>query len=253
MRPPKPSHFERSLQLFRSQSRLPQVIGQMIGTTQQDGKTVTQRFFQKVFLRHGSVLLQPVSRRETCKPLKQSRVYFYPGLPNQLNRWNTGLRLIGTGNEHDIELGMTPPPKTQQRQHRVMSGREMSPQIDQAVFPGYDFFQEFFFAETGKHFVGSLDVSLPSVQRNRQEQFLVRHEGFLLCFYWIRALGRYARNQNNVQVHHNVQVHPILFIDLSETVVSCTQSVAGLVMSVRPIRLWHTSMACGEVECNRTR
>jgi len=46
-----------SLQLFRSQSRLPQVIGQMIGTTQQDGKTVTQRFFQKVFLRHGTVLL----------------------------------------------------------------------------------------------------------------------------------------------------------------------------------------------------
>ncbi len=48
--------------LFRSQSRLPQVIGQMIGTTQQDGETVTQRFFCKVVLRHGTVLFQPVRR-----------------------------------------------------------------------------------------------------------------------------------------------------------------------------------------------
>src|SRR6266851_5110918 len=79
--------------------------------------------------------------------------------------------------------------QTQQRQHRVMSGREMSPQIDQAVFSRCDLFQEIFFAESGKHFLGSLDVSLPSVHRNRQEQFLVRHVGFLLCFYWIRELG----------------------------------------------------------------
>src|SRR5260370_23689120 len=119
----------------------------MIVTTQKDVKTFSKRYFQKVFLRHGSVLLQPVSPRDTCKPLKQSRVYFYPGLPNQLTRWNTGLRLIGIGNEDDIELGMAPPPKTQQRQHRVMSGREMSPQIDQAVSSRCDFFQEFFFAE----------------------------------------------------------------------------------------------------------
>src|SRR6266478_4931405 len=152
--------------LFRPQSRLPQMIGQMIGTTQQDGETVAQRFLQKVFLRHGAVLLQPVSRRETCKPLQQSAVNFSPGLPNQLDRWDSGLRLIGIGNERDIKLRMEPLPNTQQWEHRVVSGREMSPQIDQAVFSRCDFFQNFLITETGKHFVGSFDVSLPSVQCN---------------------------------------------------------------------------------------
>src|SRR5258708_15513325 len=140
----------------------------MIGTAEQDGETVTQRFFQKVFLRHGRVPLQPVSGRETCKTLKQSGVNFSPGPPNRLDRRNSGLRLIGIGNERGIKLGMKPLPKTQKRQHRVMSGREMSPEIDQAVFSGCDFFQGFFFAETRKYFIGSLDISLPSVQRNRQ-------------------------------------------------------------------------------------
>ena len=97
--------------LFRPQSRLPQMIGQMIGTTQQDGETVAQRFLQKVFLRHGSVLLQPVSRRETCKPLKQSGVNFSPGPPNRLDRRNSGLRLIGIGNERDIKLRMDGEPE----------------------------------------------------------------------------------------------------------------------------------------------
>src|SRR6266849_4030498 len=220
----------------------------MIGTAEQNSETVTQRFFQKVFLRHRSVLLQPIRRRETCKPLEQSAVNFSPGLPNQLDRWNSGLRLIGIGNECDIKRAMKPLTKPQKREHRVMSGREMSPEIDQAVFSGCDFFQGFFVAETRKYFIGSLDISLPSVQRNRQEQFFVRHVGFLLCFYWIRQLGCQARNQNNVQIDHNVQVHPILFIDLSETVVSCTPSVAGLVTRVRPIRLWHPSIARGTVE-----
>src|SRR5882762_3183836 len=108
----------------------------MIGTTQQDGEAVTQRFFRKVFLGHCAVLLQPVRRRETCKPLEQSAVNFSPGLPNQLGRWNSRLRLVGIGNEGDIKLRMQPLPNTQQREHRVVSGREMSPQIDQAVFSG---------------------------------------------------------------------------------------------------------------------
>src|SRR6195256_6859379 len=139
----------------------------MIGTTQQKGEAITQRFFQKVFLRHGAVLLQPVRRRETCKPLEQSAVNFSPGVPNQLDRWNSGLRLIGIGNERKNKLRMEPLPNTQQREHRVVSGREMSPQIDQTIFSRCDFFQEFSFAKTGKHLVGSLDVSLPSVQCNR--------------------------------------------------------------------------------------
>jgi hypothetical protein len=58
-------------------------------------------------------------------------------------------------------------------------------------------------------------VTLPSVQRNRQKQFLVRHESFLLYFYLIRELSCQARNQNGVQIHDEVQVHPILFLDHS--------------------------------------
>src|ERR1700704_7169740 len=160
-RTPKLSHFRGPLQLFRSQSGLSQVISQMIGTTQQKGEAITQRFFQKVFLRHGAVLLQPVRRRETCKSLEQSAVNFSPGLPNQLDRWNSGLRLIGIGNERDIKLRMEPLPNTQQREHRVVSGREMSPQIDQTIFPRCDFLQDFLVAEAGEHFFGPFDVSLP--------------------------------------------------------------------------------------------
>jgi hypothetical protein len=50
------SQFKGSFQ-FGPQRRLPQVIGQVIGTAQQDGETVTQRFLQKIFLRHCAVLL----------------------------------------------------------------------------------------------------------------------------------------------------------------------------------------------------
>src|SRR6202049_1520151 len=103
----------------------------MIGTTQQDGETVTQRFFRKVLLRHGTVFFQPVRRREICKALEQSAVNFSPGLANQIDRWNSGLRLIGIRNERDIELGMEPLPNTQQREHRVGSGRGMPPKLEQ--------------------------------------------------------------------------------------------------------------------------
>src|ERR1700681_2838287 len=114
----------------------------MIGAPQQEGETVAQRFLPKVFPRHGAVLLQPVRRRETCEPLEQSAVNLSPGLPNQLDRWNSCLRLIGIGNEREIKLRMEPLPNTQQREHRVVSGREMSPEIDQAVFSRCDFVQD---------------------------------------------------------------------------------------------------------------
>ena len=53
--------------LFESQCHLPQVVGHMVGSTQQYSQSVPGRIFGVVFLGHGVVSLQPFVRRKIFK------------------------------------------------------------------------------------------------------------------------------------------------------------------------------------------
>ena len=53
--------------LFESQSYLPQVVGHVVGSTQQNSQSVPGRIFGIVFLGHCVVPLQPFVRGQSCK------------------------------------------------------------------------------------------------------------------------------------------------------------------------------------------
>jgi hypothetical protein len=53
--------------LLESQCHLPQVVGHMIGSTQQYSQSVPGRIFGVIFLGHGVVSLQPFVRRKIFK------------------------------------------------------------------------------------------------------------------------------------------------------------------------------------------
>jgi len=54
-------------QLFESQRHLPQVVGHMVGSTQQYCQSVPGRIGGVIFLGHGVVSLQPFVRRKSFK------------------------------------------------------------------------------------------------------------------------------------------------------------------------------------------
>src|SRR6266446_10766741 len=64
--------------LFESQCHLPQVVGHMVGSTQQYSQSVPGRIFGVIFLGHGVVSLQPFVRRKIFKLREQFTVYLVP-------------------------------------------------------------------------------------------------------------------------------------------------------------------------------
>src|SRR5712664_4817059 len=116
-----------------SQHRLAQVIRQMVRAAQQDGEAIARSVFGEVFFRYGSVPLEPVGPRHSFNALPQITVDGVPCLANLFVRRSGRRRLIGIGDEGGIKLGMEPFSQSQQRQHRVVYGCEMSPQVEQPV------------------------------------------------------------------------------------------------------------------------
>src|SRR5882762_3717122 len=85
---PAPILHARSLE---SQHRLAQVIGQMVRAAQQDGEAIARSVFGEIFLRYGSVPLDPVGQRHFFKPLPQVSIDDVPCLANLFVRRNGGL------------------------------------------------------------------------------------------------------------------------------------------------------------------
>src|SRR3984893_13904838 len=123
---PAPMLHARSLE---SEHRLAEVIGQMVRAAQQDGETIARSVFGKIFFRYCGVPLDPIGPRHFFKPLPQFSIDDVPCLANLFVRRNGGLGLVEIGYEGDIKLGMKPFSQPQQRQHRVVYGCEMSPQV----------------------------------------------------------------------------------------------------------------------------
>src|SRR4029077_6780458 len=64
--------------LFESQCHLPQVVGQMVGSTQQYSQSVPDRIGGVIFLGYGVVSLQPFVRRKSFKLREEFTVYLVP-------------------------------------------------------------------------------------------------------------------------------------------------------------------------------
>src|SRR5207247_11240006 len=105
----------------------------------------------------------------------QFTVYGFPCMANLFVRRNGGLGLVGIGYEGDIKLGMKPISQPQQRQHRVMHGREMSPQVKQPVSARRYFQQDLLGREASKKLVLPLDLRLPHPQRESHIRAFVCH------------------------------------------------------------------------------
>src|SRR6266849_6001108 len=165
-------HYARSLE---SEHRLAKVIGQMVGAAQQDGEAIARSIFREIFFRYGRVPLEPVGPRHFLKPLPQFPVYGFPCLANVFVRRNGGLGLVGIRDEGDIELVMKAISQPQQRQHRVMHRREMSPQVKQPVSARRYFPQHLLGRESSKKLVRPVELCLPYLQSESHIRAFVCH------------------------------------------------------------------------------
>src|ERR1700687_1789486 len=105
----------------------------MVRAAEEDGEAIARSIFGEIFIRYGSVPLDPVGPRHLFKPLPQFSIDDVPCPANLFVRRNVGPRLVGIRDEGDIKLGMKSLSQSQQWQHRVVYGCEMSPQVKQSV------------------------------------------------------------------------------------------------------------------------
>src|SRR6267378_6826019 len=168
-------HSNSHTRSLKSEHRLAEVIVQMVGAAQKDGEAIARSIFREIFFRYGRVPLEPVGPRHFLKPLRQFTVYGFPCLANLFVRRNGGLGLVGIGYEGDIKLGMKPISQPQQRQHRVMHGREMPPQIKQPVPARRYFPQDLLGREASKKLVRQRNLRFPHLQPESHIRAFVCH------------------------------------------------------------------------------
>src|SRR5260370_39183182 len=162
----------RSLQ---SEHRLAEVIGQMVRAAQQDGEAIAESVFGESFFGYGSVPQQPIGPRHSFNALLQIAVNGVPCLANLFVRRSSRLRLVGIGDEGGIKLGMEPFSQRQQRQHRVVYGCEMSPQVKQSVSARRYFPLDLLGREGSKKLVRPIDLGLPYFQPDSYISAFVCH------------------------------------------------------------------------------
>src|SRR5580658_1941410 len=172
---PTPILHVRSLE---SEHSLADVIGEMICAAEQDGEATTRGIFRKVFLRHGRVTLEPVGRRHFVEPFRQFYVYGNPCSANLFVRRSEGLRLVRINNEGNVKLGITSFSQPQQRQHRVVYGCQMPPQVEQPVSARRYFLQNLLGREGSKKLVRPIDLRFPYFQPEGCIRAFVSHGSF---------------------------------------------------------------------------
>src|SRR4029077_8157829 len=116
-----------SVPLFERQSYLPQVVGQVVGATQQNSQSVPGWVFGIVFLGHCVVPLQPFVRGKSCKLREQCSVHFVPTFSQLSHRWKRWSCLVRTGDEDCIKFRVQSLSYTENREHGIVSGSEVSP------------------------------------------------------------------------------------------------------------------------------
>src|SRR5467141_701545 len=174
---PAPMLHARSLEC---EHRLTKVIGQMVRPAQQDGEAITRSIFGEIFFRYGRVPLDPVGPRQFFKLRQQFSIDGVPCPANLFVRRNAGSRLVGIRDEGDIKLGMKSFSQPQQRQHRVVYGCQMSPQVKHPVPARCYFPQDLLGREGSKKLVRPIDLGLPYFQPESYTRAFVSH-GSISC------------------------------------------------------------------------
>src|SRR6266576_1314967 len=114
------------------------------------------------------------------KSLPQFSLDDVPCPANLFVRRNVGSRFVGIRDEGGIKLGMKSFSQRQQREHRVVYGCEMSPQVKKPV-PARRYFPENLLGrEACKKLVRALNLSVPCFQPESYVRAFVSHQ-FVSC------------------------------------------------------------------------
>src|SRR6202140_1512607 len=166
------------VQSLESKHRLAEVIGEMICAAEQDGEAITRRIFRELFFRHGRVTLEPVGLRHFFEPFRQFSVYGNPCSANLFVRRSDGLRLVWINDEGNVKLGIKSFSQPQQRQHRVVNGCQMSPQVEQPVSARRYLLQNLLGREGSKKLIRPIDLGFPCFQPESCIRGFVSHGSF---------------------------------------------------------------------------
>src|SRR6266478_3079911 len=164
----------RSLTL-ECEHRLAEVIGHVARAIQQDREAIPRRILREIFFRNGRVPQGPVVRRHLFKPLPQFGIDDTPCTANLFVRRNVGSRPVGIRDKGDIELRMKSFSQREQRQHGVVDGCQMSPQVKHSIPARRNFPKDLLGRERSKKLVRPIDLGLPGFQPESCERRVVSH------------------------------------------------------------------------------
>src|SRR5580692_12910931 len=120
------------------------------------------------------------SDRHVFEPFRQFSVYGNPCSANLFVRGSDGLRLVRINDEGSVKLGIESfsQPQPQQRQHRVVNGCQVSPQVEQPVSARRYFLQNLLGREGSKKLVRPIDLRFPYFQPESCIRAFVSHGSF---------------------------------------------------------------------------
>src|SRR6266851_5913644 len=132
------------------QCRLPQVISEVCGSSEQNRESIPMRLPLEILFRHRSMPPRPIRGRELQKIVPQFLVDFLPCSLERLSRDRQLNGLVRVRKKHDVEFGMKSFSNPEQRQETVVHGGEVSPQINQAVLSRSNLFLKLFCRQSAK-------------------------------------------------------------------------------------------------------
>src|SRR6266481_5954879 len=168
------SDASRSLTL-EGEHRLAEVVGQVVRAAQQDREAISRSIFREIFLRNGRVPQDPVVPRHLFEPRPQFGIHDTPCTANLFVRRNVGSRPVGIRDKGDIELRMKSFSQREQRQHGVVDGCQMSPQVKHSIPARRNFPKDLLGRERSKKLVRPIDLGLPCFQPESCERRVVSH------------------------------------------------------------------------------
>src|SRR5580692_3335576 len=118
------------------------------------------------------------SDRHVFEPFRQFTVYGNPCSANLFVRGSDGLRLVRINDEGNVKLRIKSFSHPQQRQHRVVNGCQMSPQVEQPVSARRNFLQNLLGREGSKKLVRPIDLGFPCFQPESCIRAFVSHGSF---------------------------------------------------------------------------
>src|ERR1700722_9741760 len=125
------------MNLFGGEDRLAKVVGDVAGAAEEDGEAVAMRLFGEVFFGDRGVAFEPLGWRGAVECGQELFVDCAPG-GGEFSGGRVRICAVGRFDEDGFELGVEGSAEAEQREHSVVDGGEVSPEIDEAIFAGGD-------------------------------------------------------------------------------------------------------------------